>query len=182
MLTTLRVLRLLPFVLWLGSLLFFAAVLAPVAFSPEVIERTHGLAVPGLIVGTALGRLHLIGLSCGVVLLVVTVLLRLAGGMGPRLAAFEVALVAGMLLLTAYSQCGIVPRMEVDRRAVGEIDAAPHGNPYRDDFDRLHGLSVRVESGVILAGIGLLVLIAAEGGWQATSPTPVSSSNSTIEC
>ena len=124
----------------------------------------------GLIVGTALGRLHLIGLWCGAVLLVSVLLLWWRAGVGRRLAGVELAAVGAMLLLTAYSQFSIIPRMEEDRRAVGEIDAAPHGNPYRDDFDRLHGVSVQVESGVMISGLLLLAMMAAEGGRLGRAP------------
>lgn len=159
----LRFLRLLAIVVWMGGLLFFAAVLAPTAFSPAVIARTHSLVVSGTIVGAALRRLHAIGLTCGSVLLVAILAEWMGKARGGRLAALEGAAVALMLVLTAYSQFSIVPRMEVDRRAVGEIEDVPRGNPYRAEFDRLHGRSVQVESGVMLAGLGLLVLVCLEG-------------------
>lgn len=67
-----------------------------------------------------------------------------------------------MLALTAYSQFSIIPRMENYRIAAGgAIDAVPPNNPNRVAFNRLHGTSEHVEEGVLLAGIVLVVLVAA---------------------
>lgn len=160
-LTSLRALRLLALTVWLGSLVFFAAVLAPVAFSPAVIAQTHSVAVSATIVGMGLGRLHWMGLVCGVVLLAAAGLLRWMREMGVRLAGTEAVVVAAMMALTAYSQYSIIPRMERDRAIVGPIAEAPD-SPEHEEFDRLHGRSVQVESGVLVGGLVLLVLIAAE--------------------
>ena len=159
----LRFARLLAIVVWLGGLLFFAAVLAPTAFSAAVIERTHSLVVSGMIVGAALRKLHAIGLVCGAVLLVAIGAEWLAKLRGSRLVVPQVAAVLVMMGLTAYSQFSIVARMEADRRAVGEIEDVPRGNAYRADFDRLHSRSVQLESGVMVVGMGLLVLVCLEG-------------------
>jgi hypothetical protein len=66
-----------------------------------------------------------------------------------------------MLALTAFSQYSIMPRMEVDRLAVGgAIDAAPVNDPHRLDFNRLHVASTRVEGGVLVAGVLLIVMLS----------------------
>ena len=54
---------------WIGSILFFAAIVAPAAFT--VLSNTDQA---GAIVGLALGRLHLLGLTAGVLFLIVTVI------------------------------------------------------------------------------------------------------------
>jgi uncharacterized membrane protein len=158
----LRLVRLLTVVVWLGGLIFFAFVLAPTAFSPVVIERTRSLFVSGTIVGIALGKLHWMGLSCGAIFLVATVVLSFRRRTGARLLRIEVVAVAAMMMLTAYSQFSIIPRMEQDRKMVGEIDGAAPGNAYRAEFDRLHHRSEEVEGGVMLAGLVLAGLLATE--------------------
>jgi hypothetical protein len=66
-----------------------------------------------------------------------------------------------MLALTAFSQYSIMPRMEVDRlSAGGAIDAAPRDDPHRIDFNRLHEASTRIEGGVLIAGVLLIVMLA----------------------
>ncbi len=152
----LRTVKLLALVVWLGGLMFFAFVLAPTVFSPAVVDRTHGLAVSGAIVSIALGQLHWMGLVSGVLFAVCV----LALGMGGRVAKAELLLIALMLLLTAFSQFGILPRMEADRQQVGEIDSVPADHPVRMHFDSLHQLSERVEGLVLLCGLGLVVLVA----------------------
>ncbi|MHB1021945.1 MAG: DUF4149 domain-containing protein [Acidobacteriaceae bacterium] len=153
--TLLRTLKLLCLVLWLGGLLFFGAVLAPVAFSR--LPSTH---LAGLVVGGSLNILHFIGLGCGVVFILTTYLLYvLAPLRKPRILG-QIVLVAVMLGLTAFSQFHIIPHMDRDRQQVGEIDSVPTDNPYRANFDRLHVWSERVEEGVMLCGLIVLVLVA----------------------
>jgi hypothetical protein len=66
-----------------------------------------------------------------------------------------------MLGLTAYSQYSIIPRMEGYRLAAGgAIDAVPAGDSNRVAFNRLHGVSEKVEEGVLVGGIVLVVLLA----------------------
>lgn len=150
-------LRLLALAVWLGSLVFFAFVLAPTAFSPIVVQQTHSQFVSGLIVGSSISSLHWIGLICAVILLITVWQLRRSSGI------WQLTAVAVMLLLTAFSQFWIVPRMDRDRvQAGGDINAIAPANPARQDFDRLHSLSEKVEGLVLLAGIALTVLVAAE--------------------
>jgi hypothetical protein len=66
-----------------------------------------------------------------------------------------------MVGLTAFSQYSIMPRMEVDRLAVGgAIDAAAANDARRMDFNRLHIASERVETGVLVAGVLLIGMLA----------------------
>jgi hypothetical protein len=44
--------------------------------------------------------------------------------------------------------------------AGGAIDAVPPDNPNRVAFNQLHGVSEKVEEGVLLGGIALVVLLA----------------------
>jgi hypothetical protein len=159
MATLLRSVRLLTIVLWEGGLLFFAFVLAPVAF--HVLPSTHQA---GLVVGGTLVILHWIGLVCGALFLIATLLLWSSRRTSKQyLYAIELVLVAVMLAITAYLQFSVVPAMERDRiQAGGDVDAAPADNAARLDFERLHPLSERYEGVALFAGLGIVFLLAAE--------------------
>ena len=146
--------------LWLGALVFFGAVLAPIAFSqlpPLFATPAAGIHAAGMIVGGSLVRLHWIGLFCGLIFLVVSVLARAHY----RTIIPQAVLVLVMMLLTAYSQFSIIPRMDTARDSVGgNVDAVAANNPGRQIFDRLHQRSVHVEGLVLLCGLGALVATA----------------------
>lgn len=151
---TLRYIALLALACWLGSLLFFGMVLAPVAFT--VLPTTHEA---GLVVGASLRHLHVIGLVCGVILFLCIVLFGPRGK--PRTFAAGIALTILMVALTAISQFGIIPAMDRHRAAAGDISSVPVTNPDRAAFNRLHVYSTWTEQGVLLAGLVLLGCVAA---------------------
>jgi Domain of unknown function (DUF4149) len=146
--------------LWLGALVFFAAVLAPIAFSqlpPLFATPAAGIHAAGMVVGGSLVRLHWIGLFCGLIFLVVSVVARAHY----RTIIPQAVLVLVMMLLTAYSQFSIIPRMDTARESVGgSVEAVAANNPGRQIFDRLHQRSVHVEGLVLLCGVGALVATA----------------------
>jgi hypothetical protein len=146
--------------LWLGALVFFGAVLAPIAFSqlpPLFATPAAGIHAAGMVVGGSLVRLHWIGLFCGLIFLVVSVVARAHY----RTIIPQALLVLVMMLLTAYSQFSIIPRMDTARDSVGgNVDAVAANNPGRQIFDRLHQRSVHVEGLVLLCGLGALVATA----------------------
>ncbi len=161
MLRVRRFLRLLSLVLWIGGIAFFAFVVAPVAFG-----RLPSAHEAGLVVGGTVRVLHLLGLGCGAVFLIVT----FAGARrtaGRRVLLVECALVAGMMLLTGYSQISVLPAMEAYRAtAGGDIDAADTTDASRLQFERLHKLSERLEGAVLFGGIALLFAVASDGVGQ----------------
>ena len=146
--------------LWLGALLFFGAVLAPVVFSripPLFPTRAVGIHAAGLVVGDSLLRLHWIGLLCGLIFLVVTAI----GRAHYRTVIPQAVLVLAMMGLTAYSQFSIIPRMDIARDSIGGyVDAVPLDNPGRQIFDNLHRTSTHVEGLVLLCGLCALVATA----------------------
>jgi uncharacterized membrane protein len=162
-----RVLRLLSIVVWVGGLIFFAFVLAPVAF--HVLPSTHQA---GMVVAGTLGILNdKIGLVCGLIFMLATPW-RIRSRVSARLLLAEVVCVAGMMAATMVVQWGIVPRMERDRIAAGgDVDAAPLDNSARLDFERLHPISEKVEGAALLLGLGVVVLMGFEdGAAPATEP------------
>ena len=155
----LRALRLLTIVVWVGGLIFFAFVVAPVAFS--VLPSTHEA---GLVVRGTLTTLNTMGQICGLLFALSTLVLCSRAGTGGRKFLIAQALVVFLMMAaTAVVQLKIIPAMERDRIAAGgEIDAAPPNNPARLDFNRLHTYSEEVEGAVLLLGVATLVLMAAE--------------------
>jgi hypothetical protein len=156
--------------LWLGALVFFGAVVAPIAFTelpPLFANQAQGIHAAGMVVGGSLIRLHWMGLLLGVVFLAATLFSRAHF----RSIIPQAVLVVAMLLLTAYSQFSIIPRMDTARDSVGgNIDAVAADNPGREIFDHLHQLSVRVETVVLLCGIGALVMTAHLARREALPP------------
>jgi uncharacterized membrane protein len=152
----LRYLMLLSLIVWLGGLIFFAFVLAPTAFA--VLPSRH---LAGSVVGRSLGTLHWMGIVFGLVFLASSILYsRLTKGT-PHVFAARHVLICVMLALTLISQFGIIPRMDMLRASIGEIDSVPPNNPTRMQFDALHVWSTRVESGVFLLGLVVVYLTAA---------------------
>ncbi len=141
-------------IFWLGSILFFGAVLAPRAF--QILGKTPEF---GTLIGACLLSLHSAGLWCGVVVIVAVRLLR----QHARLPFVQVGLAFGMILLTFLSNRFIIGPMEHDRAlAGGQIEALMPGSPLRDDFEARHKWSTTVESAVLVLGLGLVVLTASE--------------------
>ncbi len=152
-------------VAWVGGLAFFAFVVAPVAF-----QRLASPHEAGLVVGGTLRILHWIGLIGGSVFCVATAILWLRAEVPARAGfAAETALTLVMLAITAYSQFSILPTMEQDRAlAGGEIETAAMTNPARQDFERLHTLSERLEGLVFFCGLGVVLFLARESQWPET--------------
>jgi Domain of unknown function (DUF4149) len=144
--------------LWLGGLVFFAAILAPLAFSelPALFpNQALGIHAAGLIVGGSLVRLHWMGIVCGIIFLTASLIARVHY----RSIIPQAVLVVAMLVLTAYSQFSIIPRMNTARDSVGgNVDAVAVNNPGRQIFDHLHQESVHVETIILICGFAALVL------------------------
>ncbi len=152
--TALRVAIAVLAAIWVGAVAFLPVV-AAIAF-----HVLPGVQVAGLLVRNVLGALHTEGLVVGSLLLLLLLAAVPAQAYGRRLIG-PVLCAATMLLLTAFSQRGIVPRMEADRLAVGgDMSAAPVGDARRIEFDRLHHASEEVEEGVLAAGLVMVALLA----------------------
>jgi hypothetical protein len=155
----LRVLRLLIAVVWVGGLIFFAFVLAPIAF--HVLPSTHEA---GTVVGATLRVLNAVGFFGGLIFLFATVPAWLrATARGRSLLITQMLLVVLMLGATCYVSANIIPAMEHDRIAAGgDVDAAPPDDPARLDFERLHPLSEKVEGMALPLGLAVVVLLGME--------------------
>ena len=152
--TFLRAIEFLSLSLWLGSDVFLSFVVAPGAFR---ILSTRDQA--GAMVGYALGAMHIGGVICGLVL----VLARIARTKTFASLLTPAALcVLAMIALTAISQFTVSPKMAALRAQMGSIQAAAADSPLLLEFERLHRISVSLESGVLLAGIAAMYLMVRE--------------------
>ena len=159
MLTLIRTLRLLSVVVWIGGIIFFAFVLAPVAF--HLLPSQHSA---GIVVGGTLRVLDIIDLVCGFTFCAATIVLFRSSSTGTkRRQETEILLAALMILGTAYLHTGILPAMEVNRAAAGgDIETAPDTSPAKIHFEELHKRSERVEGAVLFGGLALIILMAGE--------------------
>ena len=151
--------RLLPaaaVLVWLGIMAFFAAVIAPAAFSTldrEAAGRFVSAVFPRYYaVGAALGALALAGLGLRLVL-------------GPRRPwdGLPLLLVAVMLGTTLYAWLVVLPAAHAAREALRQSVTVPGAvSTEALAFARLHRLSGLLNGAVMLAGVLTLVAV----GWR----------------
>src|SRR5712671_102454 len=152
--TALRTIEFLCLGLWVGSDVFLSFVVAPGAFR---ILGSRDAA--GAMVGFALGRMLLLGVICGVLLLLARLIRTrsVAGFVAP-----VVLCVVLMIGLTVASQVAVSPRMAILRVQMGSIEATSEGSPLLAEFGPLHRISVLLESGVLLAGLAAFYFMVRE--------------------
>ena len=150
-----RTIEFLGLSLWLGSDVFLSFVVAPGAFR---ILASRDQA--GAIVGFALWWMHMIGVICGIAILVARLMRTRTFASLATPAALCVVL---MILLTVVSQHAVSPKMAALRGQMGSIQAtAAADSPLLVEFSKLHRISVSLESGVLLAGFATMFLIVRE--------------------
>jgi uncharacterized membrane protein len=150
----LRTIEFLGLSLWLGSDLFLSFVVAPGAFR---VLGSRDQA--GAMVGHSLWWMHLIGVICGMVILVARLLRTRSFA---NLAAPAPLCVLLMIALTVVSQHTVSPKMAALRGQMGSIQATATDSPLLAEFSRLHRISVSLESGVLLASLAALYLLVRE--------------------
>ena len=150
----LRFLMLLALIVWIGGIIFFAFVLAPTVFG--VLPTTK---LAGDVVNATLSKLHWMGIISGVVFLICSLLYNQLKHARPKPFTASHIFIVLMLLLTAISQFRITPKMRNLRAEMQAVDKLP-GNNSRLEFDRLHAWSTRLEGGVLLLGLGVVILTA----------------------
>lgn len=148
----LRFVRLLTLAVWIGSIVFFAAVLAPAAFS---FLPAHPPA--GVLESLALVRLHWIGIICGVLFLLCGLAEATQRGGASMILTRDLLLVV-MLGLTLYAQFG--PARQISKRQSGASTASdPVAQGELDPLQRQIGY---LESGVLACGVVVVALIARD--------------------
>ncbi len=151
----LRFLMWLSLIVWLGGIIFFAAVVAPTVFS--VLPTRH---LAGNVVNRSLQALHWMGIVSGVVFLMSSILYRRFTTGATHWFAARHVLLCLMLFLTLASQFGISPKMAALRASMGDIDSVSATDPARTAFNSLHVWSTRLEGGVLLLGLVVVYLTA----------------------
>jgi len=137
--------------------MFLAFVEAPTAFRLGLLPSRH---LAGAVVGGSLNILHWMGIISVVVFLISSLAYNQISKGTAQPFALRHVLIVLMLLLTAYSQFGITPRMVALRASFVEIDRVPLDDPGRVEFDRLHNWSEKLEGGVLLLGLAVVYLTA----------------------
>jgi Domain of unknown function (DUF4149) len=140
----------------MGSIFFFAAVVAPTSFS---VLPSRALA--GMVVSRSLFSLHWIAIICALVFLLSSVLEALWEGYSAPFHLRDLLLLA-MMSITLFAHFGIERRMNTLRNDMGVIDVLPHEDARRIEFNRLHVWSTRLEGSVFFCGLALLFLVARE--------------------
>src|SRR5437879_5830237 len=158
--TFLRTIEFLCLSLWLGSDVFLSFMVAPGAFR---ILSSRDQA--GAIVGYSLTRMHLVGIACGIVLLLARLL---RSRMFASLLTPAALCVVLMIALTAISQFTVSAKMAMLRVQMGSIQATAADSPMLLEFGRLHRISVSLESGVLLAGIAAMYLMVRELAFRSS--------------
>jgi len=155
----LRFMQLLSMVIWIGGLVFFAFVLAPVAFG--VLPGIHEA---GLVVGSSLKVFDKLALVCGATFLAATAGLFRQAPMRIRgRYEMEFLLACVMVLATAYLQWNIIPAMDQDQlQAGGDVNKLAHTDPVWQNFDKLHHRSENVAGMVLVVGLGVLFFMSRE--------------------
>lgn len=150
-----KIFMLLGLIVWIGGIIFFAFVLAPAVFS---ILPTKELA--GNVVTRSLNALHWMGIICGAVFLLFSMVYGQKKFARPKPFSLINFLILLMLVLTLISQFAITPKMHALRTEMGMIDNVPENDARRVEFNRLHGWSTRTEGGVLFLGVAVVVLTA----------------------
>jgi hypothetical protein len=144
---------LLTLIVWIGGILFFAFVEAPTLFA--VLPTTK---LAGDVVRASLIKLHSMGLIASIVFLICSLLYNRISKAQLKPFMLSHIFIALMLALTMYSAFSIMPRMDQMRNYFwGQGDVHPG---MQAEFDRLHKWTTRLESGVLLLGLGVVILTA----------------------
>jgi uncharacterized membrane protein len=149
----LKFVMLLALVVWVGGIIFFAAVVAPAVFT--VLPTRH---LAGQVVSRSLNALHWMGLCSGLLYLGASMWYsRMESGFTHPFATRNV-LVMLMIALTLISVFVLSSKMMTLRANIGVIDDVPQNDPRRTQFNALHRWSTRLEIGVLAMGIAVLYL------------------------
>src|SRR6185437_8277791 len=123
---------LLSLVCWLGGMVFFTALIAPVLF------KTLPMAEAGKLLSVLFPRYYILGYICGAIGLVLAIYLC-------------------AMRMTVYAGAVVRPRVGAIRAVTEEATPDP---ARRAEFDRLHHLSVMLNGGVMLLNLAALLASA----------------------
>ncbi|MBK6315930.1 MAG: DUF4149 domain-containing protein [Blastocatellia bacterium] len=151
--------------LWIGAMVYFAAVAAPAAFAALADQPgLPGRQLAGSVVRIALGTLNQSGVAMAVVALVLLFLSE--PNVRNRSTAVLAVLVIVLGVLSFVAHGVVSARLDVLRTAMGVIDEVAVDDPRRLEFGRLHGVSVLLLAVQILVAVGVFVT----SGWRWLRP------------
>jgi uncharacterized protein DUF4149 len=141
---------LLALVCWLGGMVFFTGIIAPVAF------KVLPIAEAGIFVAGVFPRYYILGYVAGLIGVVLAI--YFAVERPPRLWwSLSALALAAALGLTIYAGAIVRPQIDTVRAVVEEQNPDP---ARRAEFDRLHRLSVILNGGVMLLNLAALLTTA----------------------
>ncbi|HJQ24152.1 MAG TPA: DUF4149 domain-containing protein [Blastocatellia bacterium] len=141
-------------VIWLGAMIFFGFAVAPTVFA---VLPTRELA--GQVVNSLIGKLELLGLVCGPLLLLSQFVLWPKRPAEAKARVVRVIMLALMTLLVAASRFWVSAKLHALRvQLSGPIDDLPVTDPLRVEFSALHGVSVSLMGATMLAGIVVILI------------------------
>lgn len=135
---------------WLGSMVFFGAAVAPSAFK---VLPSRDLA--GQVVNAVIDRLYLLSYIAGAVMAMALVI-----GRSPQWLA-KLAIVAAMLLCVGIADKVVASKMADLRERMGPVEQAPA--EMRAEFNQYHKASTTLVSLAMLGGVVLVILGARQG-------------------
>jgi len=135
---------------WLGGMLFFSVVVAPLLF------RTLPVAQAGMAVGAIFPWYYTVGYVCEGLVVATSVVLAVVTR-GSRRWVGVAVVAAATLGATLYAGLAIQPRAAALRPGLHAPDVSP---AVRMEFDRLHRSAVQLNGAVLLGGLGISVLAA----------------------
>ena len=141
---------LLSLVCWLGGMVFFSALVAPLVF------KVLPMAEAGKLQAALFPRYYLLGYICGAIAVVLAIFLCATRAQRMWWAIAALALVVA-LGLTVYAGAVVRPRVDAIRTVTEEANPDP---ARRAEFDRLHHLSVMLNGGVMLLDLAALFVSA----------------------
>lgn len=169
--TVINNIRTLLLAAWLGSAIYFSAVVAPSVFG---VLRSAGLPnaneIAGTIVTRTLSVINTSGFVLSMLLLITAFVLRKSLGRASLL--LQIALLTIVAAATGVGEWVIAPKMRGLRAAMrGQIDLVALNDPNRMAFAALHGYSVAALSVAMIATVVVICLMVSARGRATALPT-----------
>ena len=152
-------LRMLLLSAWLGSAIYFSAVVAPSTFGVlRSFELQNSGEIAGTIVTRTLSVINISGFLLSLLLLLTAFAVRRISQRWSF--ALQLLLLSLVALTTAVGQWVIAVRMRALRLAMlGQIDRVPLSDPNRMAFASLHGYSVVALAVAMMASLIVILLM-----------------------
>lgn len=169
--TIINNIRMLLLAAWLGSAIYFSAVVAPNVFG---VLRSAGLPNANEIAGTIVTRTLSVVNTSGFVLSMLLLITAFVLKKNWERASFilQIALLVILAAATGVGEWVIAPKMRGLRAAMrGQIDLVALNDPNRMAFAALHGYSVAALSVAMIATVVVICLMVSARGRATALPT-----------